>query len=55
MNNQHKIVFLTLSYVTNFTNVERKLRPDFDHLESHLFGEKNADVFLLNKIELNGL
>jgi hypothetical protein len=56
MNNEYKRVFLTLSHVTNFTNVEPKLRPDFDHLESHLFGKKKKTVvLLLNNIEFNGL
>jgi hypothetical protein len=53
-NNQHKRVFLTLSYVTNFTNVQPKLRPDFDHLES-IFLKKKHTFVLLNNIELNGL
>jgi hypothetical protein len=55
MNNEYKRVFLTLSHVTNFTNVKRKLRPDFDRLESHLFGKKKHSCFLLNNIELNCL
>jgi hypothetical protein len=54
-NNQHKGVFLTLPHVTNLTNVQPKLRPDFDRLESHLFGKKKKTVVLLNNIELNGL
>jgi len=33
---------MNLSDMANFTNVELKLKPDFNHLESHLFGkEKN--------------
>jgi len=54
-NNQDKRVFLTLSHVTNFTNMEPKLRPDFDRLEYHLFEKKKNSCFCLNTIESNGL
>jgi hypothetical protein len=45
VNNQHKSVFLTLFHVTNFNNVEPKLRP-------HLF-EKKHSCFFAGVIELN--
>jgi len=55
MNNEYKGVFLTLPRVTNLTNVEPKLRPNFDHLESISMKKKNTVVVLLDNIELNGL
>jgi hypothetical protein len=39
--NQHKRVFLISSHVTNLSNAEPKLRPDFDF---HLFEKKNTQL-----------